>query len=133
MVKLKIFEAPYCEIFHNDDEGVLYARWNGFLNVEQVTTGCKKMTEFISKNDIKLHLSDHRELKVLSKEVQGYLVTQWFPEVEKEGLLKVAALVSENAFAKATVDKVNHEAQVGELKINTFPSQEQCIRWLKSE
>lgn len=133
MVKLGILEKNYCDIYFDEEEGVLVAKWSGFLTPEQVRTGCKAMTDYISKNKVKWHLSDHRDLKILSKEVQEYLTQEWFPEVEAIGLEKIAALVSENAFAKATVDKVNHEAKVGAMKINTFDSRQQCLNWLKRD
>ncbi len=131
MVSLKVFEAAYCDIFYDDDEKVLYAKWNGFLKPDEVRAGCQAMTKFIEKNKIKYHVSDHTNLKVLSKEVQDYLTKQWFSEVESIGLEKIAALVSANAFAKATVDKVNTEAQIGTMKICTFARQQDCLNWFK--
>ena len=130
MSKEIILKEKYTEIYMNKEDGILYAKWNGFLSAEQVMTGCKAMTNYIRRNKIKTHLSDHRELKILSKEVQEYLTQQWFPEVEKEGLKKVAALVSEDVFAKATVDKVNQLVELGGLSINTFNSPQDCIKWL---
>ena len=131
MVKTKIFDKEYVQIYLDEDDGILYAKWSGFLKPDQVRTGCEAMTMYISENKTKNHLSDHTDLKVLSKEVQDYLTKEWFPEVEQIGLEKVAALVSQNAFAKATVDKVNHEARVGKMKIFTFGKKEDCIDWLK--
>lgn len=132
MVKTKIFETDYCDIYYDDAEGVLIAKWSGFLKPDEVRAGCKAMTKYIEENKVKLHLSDHTDLKVLSKEVQDYLTQEWFQEVENLGLEKIAVQVSENAFAKATVDKVNEEAQVGSLKIFTLGSKKDCIKWLKA-
>ena len=131
MSKKMIMQKKFSEIYMDQDEGILYAKWNGFLTEDQVREGCKTMTEYIRTNDIKTHLSDHRELKVLSKDVQNYLTQEWFPEVEKVGLKKVAALVSQDVFAKATVDKVNQLVELGGLSINTFNSTHDCLNWLR--
>lgn len=118
------------KIWYNSDNQVLYATWKGFLKKDQVVGGCSLMTEFIKKNGVQNHLSNHVELKVLSKEVQDYLTEQWFPEVEKVGLKKVAALVSDDVFAKATVEKVNKVAKVGKLTISTFNAEKDSLNWL---
>jgi putative lipase involved disintegration of autophagic bodies len=89
------------------------------------------MTHYIKDHGIKAHLSDHRSLKVLSKEVQDYLQQDWFPTVEKEGLSKIGAVVADDVFAKATVDKVN-TVQLGKMTINTFNSSSECENWLSN-
>ncbi len=135
MSKKTLLKEPYTEIFIDQSDGVLYARWSGFLTTSQVKKGCSVMSDFIKKNHTAVHLSDHRDLKVLSKDVQDYLTGTWFPEVEKAGMTKIAALVSEDVFAKATVDKVNSEGQkvtMGRLEIGTFMSEQDCISWLTS-
>jgi hypothetical protein len=50
--------------------------------------------------------------------------------VEKVGLRKVGAVVAEDVFAAATVNKVNKEGQVGNLQINMFNSESECTKWL---
>jgi len=126
----EIFKENYCRIFFDHDEEILHAQWLGFLKSDQVRKGCAIMTDYIENQNVKGHLSDHRELRVLAKEVQDYLTEEWFPEVEKAGLARVAALVSEDVFAKATVDKVNTTAKVGSLVIKTFNSYDNCVTWL---
>lgn len=129
MSKAAVFKESYCEITELEN-GILRAQWSGFLKPEDVRKGCSFMTQLIKSKNYEVHLSDHRNLKVLSKEVQEYLVMEWFPEVEKLGLKKVAALVSPDVFARATVEKVNHEAQVGNLSIYTYGTEKDCVDWL---
>ncbi|WP_162144216.1 hypothetical protein [Sporocytophaga myxococcoides] len=129
MVSNRLFEAPYCEIKERND-GIIYAKWKGFLKPGQVKTGCRFMTDYVRNNKITVHLSDHRDLRVLTKDVQDYLITEWFPEIENQGMKKIAALEAPDPFAKVTVDKVNKEAQVGNLIIRSFETEEDCINWL---
>jgi hypothetical protein len=130
MSTLSLLKQPYVEIYLNKSNNILVAKWIGFLKPEDVRTGCAYMTKYIKENNITGHLSDHRQLKVLSKEVQDYLTRQWFPEVEKVGLRKVGAVVAEDVFAAATVNKVNKEGQVGNLSINMFNSEIECVKWI---
>jgi hypothetical protein len=123
-------KAPYVDIQFDESNNVIVAKWIGFLKPDEIKKGCSFMTKYIKDNRIKVHLSDHRDLKVLSKEAQDYLTREWFPEVEKVGLVKVGAVVAEDVFAAATVSKVNKEGQVGKLSINMFNSESECFKWL---
>jgi len=126
----ELLNESYCHIYFDEQDNIIYAEWKGFLKPDQVRKGCSIMTDYIKNHKVKVHLSDHRNLRVLTKEVQTYLTEEWFPEVEKAGLKKVAALVSEDVFAKATVDNVNTTAKVGSLVIKTFNSKKDCLDWL---
>ena len=132
MNTVNLLKEPFVEINLDKSNNVIVAKWIGFLKPDQVKKGCAFMTNYIKNHSLKAHLSDHRSLKVLSKEVQDYLTQQWFPEVEKIGLRKVGAVVAEDVFAATTVNKVNQEAKVGNLKINMFNSEPECVKWLLS-
>ena len=130
MSKVSLMKAPYVDIQFDQTNNVIVAKWIGFLKPDEIKKGCSFMTKYIKDNKIKVHLSDHRDLKVLSKEAQDYLTREWFPEVERIGLVKVGAVVAEDVFAAATVSKVNKEGQVGKLAINMFNSESECFKWL---
>jgi hypothetical protein len=130
MSKVSLMKASYVDIQFDESNSVIVAKWIGFLKPDEIKKGCSFMTKYIKDNKIKIHLSDHRDLKVLSKEAQDYLTREWFPEVEKVGLIKVGAVVAEDVFAAATVSKVNKEGQVGKLSINMFNSELECFKWL---
>lgn len=130
MTKVNLMKEPFVEIYLDNANNVIVAKWIGFLKAQEVKKGCAFMTGYIKENGLKNHLSDHRQLKVLSKEVQDYLAMEWFPEVEKMGLRKVGAVVAQDVFAAASVNKVNKEGQVGNLSINMFDSEQTCVNWL---
>jgi hypothetical protein len=130
MTKVNLMKEPFVDIYLDNANNVIVAKWIGFLKPQEVRKGCTFMTRYIKENGLKNHLSDHRQLKVLSKEVQDYLTMEWFPEVEKIGLRKVGAVVAQDVFAAASVNKVNKEGQVGNLSINMFDSEPTCVNWL---
>jgi hypothetical protein len=88
------------------------------------------LIDFIKQNRLSLHLSEQTELKVLSKDVQEYLVTDFFPEAEQAGLRKLAVQLSEDIFAQATVANVNTKSSSGKLQINSFGSAQKAFDWL---
>lgn len=131
MVTTEIMKESFVEIFFQKETGIITAKWIGFLKVPDVQKGCDVLTKYMKENNLKKHISDHTKLKVLSKEVQEYLTGQWFAEVEKIGLTKIAVQVSEDVFAQATVNNVNTKGAMGNLKIYTFNSLGQCNEWLE--
>ena len=89
-----LFKKNFCTIRYDNRTGILHAEWSGFLKLNEVMEGCYFMTEFIRKNGVVSHMSDHRNLRVLSTEVQNFLTQEWFPEAESFGLKRVGAVVS---------------------------------------
>jgi hypothetical protein len=130
MSKVDLLKEPFVDIYLDKSNNIIVAKWIGFLKPQDVRKGCSFMTKYIKEHTLRGHLSDHRQLKVLSKEVQDYLSMEWFPEVEKVGLKRVGAVVADDVFAAATVNKVNKEGQVGDLKINMFNSEGECVKWI---
>lgn len=127
-----LLSKPYAEILFDEKNRIIVARWIGDLQVQDVRSGCELMKDFIKKNAVVNHLSDHKELKVLSPEVQEYLVTAWFSEVERLGLRKIAVRLAKDIFAQATVRSVNRKEKYGDLEIEAFPSCEEAVQWLLS-
>lgn len=127
----RLLTESYVEISHDDTNGIIIARWKGYLTLQQVIKGAEVLTRFIAESNIRLHLSDHSQLKVLSKEVQEYLVGTWFNEVEALGLRKIAVKLAEDVFAQATVKNVNTKQQTGQLRIDSFQDYASAYAWLK--
>ena len=128
--KKELFNEEYCEIYFEASKNIITAKWKGFLKLDQVQHGCEIITEFVRKHEGVNHLSDHRELKILTSEIQNYLGGIWFPEVASVGLEKIAVLVAKDLFASLTVDKVNETNHVGSLQIKTFETITQCESFL---
>lgn len=131
MTKTLLFQEKYCEIYMDDANRILCAKWSGFLRPEDIKKGCEFMTDYIKKNSIKLHFSDHVDLKVLMDDCKNYLTGEWFPAVEKIGLIKVAAMVSKSIYTRSSIDDVNGAVNLGNLTIETFNTVEDCYTWLK--
>ena len=67
-----LLNESYVEVDFEPSTTIITARWKGYLQLDQVKKGCEFLSKHIQKNKLTKHLSDHRQLKVLSKEVQEY-------------------------------------------------------------
>jgi len=125
-----LFQQKYVHLGIDHPAGIIVAKWIGFLQLDEVMEGCRALGAAIRTHQIKLHLSDHTELKLLKASVQNYLIGEAFPEAERSGVEKVAVLTSHDVFTQATVQNVNGQSESSRLKIATFPTREACYAWL---
>jgi hypothetical protein len=127
-----LLKESFAHISFDAENRIIYAKWVGFLKLDDTKRACRLLIDFIKQNRVTLHLSEQTELKVLSKDVQEYLVGTFFPEVEQAGLRKLAVQLSEDIFAQATVTNVNTKSSSGKLQINSFGSAQNAFNWLKA-
>ncbi len=125
-----ILDEPFAKISYDTESGVLSAKWIGFLKLENIKKGCAAMNECIKAEKVTRHFSDQTELKVLAQDVREYISTVWFAEADKLGLRKFAILTADDVFAQVSVNKVNTDAKVGGISIQTFGSRQKCAAWL---
>ncbi|MEO9803362.1 MAG: hypothetical protein ABJF04_08955 [Reichenbachiella sp.] len=130
MEKNLVFDKKHCKIEMDESNGILYTKWSGFIQLDQAKEGSEFMTKYIKENGVKLHLSDHLDLKVVTEELKDYLTKEWFPAVERVGLRKVSALVSKNIYTRSSVDDINSRVQLGNLTIENFNTVKDCEDWL---
>lgn len=125
-----LMDEKFIHVSYEQQTDILYVKWMGFLRLEDVKKGGNFMLEFITKNRVTKNFNNQTELKVLSTDVQQYLTTQLFPQIEKAGLRKIGVLVAEDVFAQATVNNVNAKVTVGNLSLQTFGAERLCKEWL---
>lgn len=127
-----ILNEKFVEISHDQTNNIAVARWKGFLKLENLAPGLNALLDIVKKNNSKNHISDQRELKVLSKEVQDSLTGNFLPTLEKKGIKKLAIITSEDVFAIASVNKVNSSTMLGNMEIKPFNTERDSIDWINS-
>jgi hypothetical protein len=128
MSQQAVYQNASCSITLVDGK-ILHIKQSGFLHLSQVVEMDKASLELIARNNIHLMLIDQSELKVLSKEIQDYLVHK-ISNLEKIGIKKVAILEPENIFAKLTVEKIHREAHIQPSFAKYFASKSSASIWL---
>ncbi len=127
-----LLENEWCQISHIPKLNIITADWTGYLKLEQVIESCSMMSKIIKENKIKLHYSNQSNLKVLSKAVQKYLIEEWYPEIERLGLERIAVLNATDLFARASASKVNDTVmELEKLNVFSFALEKEYHYWLK--
>lgn len=132
MKTIELLELEGCKVWHDPELGALSASWEGFLKLDHVKEACQVMSSYIKANKTKLLYSNQLNLKVLSKELQTFLVNEWFPQIENLGVERMAILAALDPFAKASMEKVNQRFEgKGSLEVFKFGLEKECLNWLK--
>lgn len=125
-----LLKDKFCHISYDKVNGIVITKWIGFLKMEDLKKGIGVMLDCVKNNKVKYNLSDQTEMKVLSNDVQQYLVGEVFPELDRLGLRRLAVCVGEDIFAQMAVNNVNAKLTMGNVAINTFNSKDKCYNWL---
>jgi hypothetical protein len=124
----------YGGIFVDDScKDLLCVKLIGFLSLEELRRYCALITRYISNNHINGLLIDHRDQKVLSKDIQDYLATEWLPDLEKAGLRKIGGLNPVDIFANVSLNNIFRTTPVKVLTIKMFFNEKDCWTWLTNK
>lgn len=66
----QLLKEKFAEAAYDPSRKLLTAKWIGFLNMEQVQTVGDVLYRAVKKYQVRLHLSDQSQMKVLTKEIQ---------------------------------------------------------------
>lgn len=128
------FSNKVCAIVYDPSTGIVTANWTGFLKMEETKDACKALFNTIRQHKATKHLSSQEKMKVLNAEIQGYVVTEVFPELAKLGLKKMAVLLSSDLFAQISAMSVHDKSnnKVGNMEIKSSDSPQECLKWLNT-
>ena len=117
---------------HTIEDDYVVISYKGFIPFDEFTEICLKALEIVKDTGIDKFLSDTSEMKVMPKENQEWIQNEWFPMAMQTKLRRVAFLVPNSAFGKASVEATNSQAQqAGNITIRNFTNREEAIQWLK--
>ncbi len=120
----KYFEGTYSALYDCSTEvpHLAIGVWRGFyqLSSQVFIDEMLKSVDFIREKRIIALISDHTELKVVSKDVLDWLHDNWYTNAAKHGLRIEAALGSKSAIAQLSLKKMLDEAKTGAVSSPIF-------------
>lgn len=125
------FQAPYFTLYHNKQQRLARAIWNGFLNTEEFRKASTTCLRLIEEQQTLSWLADNRKMKAIRQHDQDWFVQTILPRLAKSSLRKMATLVSEDIFNQMAV--ANLESKANEMvNFDTyyFKSEKEALAWL---
>ncbi|PIE86338.1 MAG: hypothetical protein CSA05_01060 [Bacteroidia bacterium] len=100
----KIYSGKYAEIYDLSSElpHTIFAFWKGFFQISD-RNFLKEMSEtpkLIKNKNVKICISDHSYLKVVSSEVLNWLHNNWYKNSSAYGLLLELSIDTQSAKKK---------------------------------
>lgn len=114
----------------NDYPGLAYGFWCGFFKLSnpKFIQEMQDSIDLIKKHNIKIYLSDHSLLKVVSEDVIDWLHDNWYQEASKNGLQFEISLNSKSAITNMSLKKMLDNDKTGGVVTIGVPSIEEGIR-----
>lgn len=131
MAREKITTSTSSELFYQPEDSILIVRFHGFLKPAEAAKDRLVLNEIIRQKKIRLMLIDQQDIKVLSKEMQSFIISN-AGEMAQNGVRKMAITLPKDVFALAGVSKIHSEFKTPGIEVTSFASEEDGLNWLRS-
>ncbi len=125
-----VYDSEFCTLYDMRREipHTAFAFWKGFFKLDNAVflKDMKYSVEFIREKRIKVMISDHSHLKVVTPEVLAWIHKNWYAPAAKYGLKAEAVLEAESIFAKLTLEKMIEAKQTSNIQAVKFQKFEEA-------
>ncbi len=126
------FDTAFCKIFYYDDIKTVHIEWGKFAKKEQFIEACNFSLELMSKNNASKMIADNSNAAVVAVENQNWLTENWFPRALEKGFRYSAVVLSNDAFIKYAVKKIENKINNKLFIVQYFDSVDNAKAWLAS-
>ncbi|HKR06423.1 MAG TPA: STAS/SEC14 domain-containing protein [Bacteroidia bacterium] len=129
-----IFEKPFLKIVADDDKELIHLRWINFAQSDEFREGLNFALDYVRKNKIKRWLANLRDMSIIKEADRDWTNNEWFPEVAKTDLKRMAILVSLDFLNQSAVTRIMNKAeQVIRFETEYFNDIDRAREWLMKE
>jgi hypothetical protein len=130
------FEQPFLTIRHDEEQNILLTDWRGQVSSEQFRDGIRKIMDVIQQQNIRLWLSNSRNMNALSITDQRWTNEFFVEALVQSPLKKVARVISDEIMHQLVINNMIEHAADNNLvtiEINQFADSEAAIKWLLTD
>jgi len=115
----------------DDELDAVVHKWNQYVNGEMFRDGCEAMIELIEERNASKILIDHRDMQVVDKEDQEYIVEEWVPSAVEAGAEYHMVVHQESTIAEMNLDNVIDLNDV-DYESNMTSDVDEAREWISS-
>lgn len=119
------------EFIYQAEGSLLIVRMSGFQKSEQAAKDNLILMETILRKRVRSLLMNQRDVKVLSQEMQSWIVGN-AATLLNSGVVKMAVVLPEDVFALAAISKIHGDTKLRGIENKLFKSEEEGLKWLRS-
>ncbi|MEP7170706.1 MAG: STAS/SEC14 domain-containing protein [Bacteroidota bacterium] len=129
-----IFDKPFLKIVADDDKKLIHLRWINFAQSSEFREGLNFALDYVSKNKTNRWLANLRDMSIMKEADRDWTNNEWFPQLAKTGLGKMAILVSLDYLNQSAVTRIMDKAEeiIG-FETEYFNDIDRARDWLMKE
>ena len=118
---------------YNREGNYVYSNWRGFIDVEQVKSGCNLGIEAIRAYSCPYLLNDNSHLYGPFQDANDWIIEDWAPRAVDAGLKFFAHIISPNLFVEASARDLESKFKTASIKMKVFENKAAAIDWLQDK
>lgn len=127
-----VFEAPHFKLYwHEGSPQYVQTEWHGFVGKEKIEKGLTRALKLVKEKHATLWLSDLRDMHVFSEEAQKWLLENFYPQMVKAGIKKLAFVKPQLIVTYLSLQRVVSNYDLHSLQFDFFDTIEAAEEWLK--
>lgn len=115
----KVYDGKFAEIYDLSSElpNTAFAFWKGFFSISDKTfvKEMKETSAYVKKANLKIFISDHSSLKVVTEDVLEWLHKNWYKTSSQNGLLLELAIDANSIFGQLSLEKMLNDTKTGNI------------------
>jgi hypothetical protein len=125
-----LFNKTYCTIHYYKESNVVHLDWNKRSTRDQFIEACDFSLNVMQETNAKKMIADNSKVSVVAVENQNWLTEKWFPRALKIGFQYSAVIVSNDAFVKFAVKRIENNINNNLFIIQYFNDLSLAKEWL---
>lgn len=126
-------ETSYLKIVFNEEIQSAEMHWKTFTTPQELKDGLNKGLELVEEKNISNWIADVSSLGVVGEEEQKWSNENWFPRALKEGIKRMAVIVSDDIFNQMSVEEIMQNVPQMNFTSKYFSNVEEAREWIKSD
>lgn len=126
-----LFDKEFLLITHETENRLIHLRWKRFATSEEFREGLNAGLKFVIELKIERWLANLKNMSVIKDADRNWTNQEWFPELYKTNLKKMAIVHSQDVFNKLAVSKIMSEARAERFfTVAYFSNANEAHHWL---
>lgn len=125
-----LFESKTLSIVYNHQPDYLHLKWSGFSEGKEFRNMASEILRAIATTKSVRILSDNTHWRAIAPNDHGWAANTWFPMAERQGVRKLATVLSDDLFNRIAERSIEGMADVNCLQIKNFQSAQEATAWL---
>lgn len=120
------------KITYDTQADTLIMVWDGYSTSQQLYQGSEEALKLIIEHGARKLLADLKDMTLLSREDQNWIVNSFMPRAMAAGLEYLAIVQPVSYFNKIAVDALSFKANERNLSCKILPNRELSKQWLEN-